>query len=475
MKYLPASLTRQSLQFVSRKDVLRVLKDDIAKVTEEQIRERMSQSDPLATYQPKRETVLRQIIQEVVKYDTLSHRRDEIAGEPTYRDISTRKWYSSTHKFKSSKAVRFCKMSRSLGRKLAWVDTCCVDQSNAAELSEANQAMYKWYANSYLCIVYLADSTSYEDWVRELWFTESWTLQELLAPRRVRFYDKDWKPFNFLKSTTIEKMSLSLTISRTSLQKTIHLDDNVIYYLAKSFHVDLPTTCGQQNFLRLVETIATKNPSWDIFAWFGQPSTSHFALPLSPASYPRFEAHMVEGRGGAQEFKITPKQLSLRSLPPIPLELCSVANPDRPGKPFCVTLKPRSGEESPLGRYGNLVVECGATRLKLIRDARQLSACIINHHATRSRQQGKLVVGADYICFLLYSDDGGDDETPWMKLSTDNFLRISCVGMPRTTPGSDMVTREPDLKDTQSASVGASEPKIFALQLVTTSIRSPTS
>ena len=31
--------------------------------------------------------------------------------------------------------------------------------------------------------------------MRELWFERGWTLQELLAPKRVRFYDKDWQPF----------------------------------------------------------------------------------------------------------------------------------------------------------------------------------------------------------------------------------------------------------------------------------------
>ncbi|KAF8552359.1 hypothetical protein OG21DRAFT_144915 [Imleria badia] len=29
------------------------------------------------------------------------------------------------------------------------------------------------------------------------------------------------------------------------------------------------------------------------------------------------------------------------------------------------------------------------------------------------------------ICFLLYSEDEGGDETTWMKLTTDNLLRIS--------------------------------------------------
>jgi hypothetical protein len=42
------------------------------------------------------------------------------------------------------------------------------------------------------------------------------------------------------------------------------------------------------------------------------------------------------------------------------------------------------------------------------------------------------MVGREYICFLLYSEDGEDDETTWMKLTTDNMLRIAYVGIPET-------------------------------------------
>ena len=439
--------------------------------------------------------MLRQIIQEVVQYVILSHRWDEIADEPTSQDISGGKRYVAGFK----KLAQFCKTSSKLGHKLAWVDTCCIDKTNGAELSEAIHAMYKWYANSYLCIVYLAESTSDADWPREPWFTRGWTLQELLAPKRVKFYDKSWRPFippgidDDRKSVDIVLRLENITgISRAVLtadnshgvqghsfweimswaskRQTTRIEDRA-YSLVGLLHVNLTITYGEGHraFSRLVEAIAAKNPSWDVFAWFGQPSMDHFALPLSPASYPRFEARMAEGRAGAQEFTITPYGLSLKSLPPIPMEICSIVDPEGPGKPFLVNLKPRLDKQGSLGKYGNIIVECGATRLRVIRGARQLSACIINHHGTRSREQGRLVVGTDYICFLLYSEDGGDDETSWMKLSTDNLLRISCVGLPETT-NTDSVTRAPDA---QGAAI--SDPKSFSLSLVTTFIRSHTS
>ncbi|KAF8124526.1 heterokaryon incompatibility protein-domain-containing protein [Boletus edulis] len=480
------------MRFVSRRDVFHVFQDEIATVTEERVQERItSLRDPLATYQPRRETILRQMIQEIVNYVVLSHRWDEVGGEPSYQDISSGKRRITQFK----KLTQFCKTVRKLGCKLAWVDTCCIDKTNAAELSEAIHAMYKWYAHSSLCIAYLADSTSYADWDRESWFTRGWTLQELLAPRRLKFYNKNWQPFtpssaddrqsdDIIPSLTkvtgitstvfradnshgVHGHSFWEIMSWASKRQTTRTEDRA-YSLVGLLHVNLTIAYGEgyRAFARLVEAIAAKNPSWDVFAWFGQPSVDHFALPLSPASYPRFDARMAEGRVGVQDISLTPYGLSLKSLPPIPMEVSTVIDPEGPGKPFLVSLKPQSDRECSLGRFGNLAVECGATRLKTIRDARRLSACILNHHGKRNRDQGKLVVGAEYICILLYSD-AGDDEASWLKLTTDNFLLVSCTGSP------DTVTQKSDSKDTQG--VGIAEPKVFSLSLVTTFIRSPTS
>ncbi|KAF8549361.1 hypothetical protein OG21DRAFT_1447990 [Imleria badia] len=491
---IPARLIHTAkLQFVSRTDVFRVFQDRIASVTEEQIQERITsfQSDPLATYQPRRETVLREIIQEIVEYDIFSHRWDEITGEPTFQDISSGKQPVS----KFEKLARFCDTSRKLGRTLAWVDSCCIDQTNAAEVSEAIHGMYKWYANAYVCIVHLAESTSFSDWDRDSWFTRGWTLQELLAPKRVKFYNKNWQPFTLFEThdddrkladvlsplenaTGISKAVLTADnsegvhghtfweiMSWASRRQTTRVEDRA-YSLVGLFRVSLTIAYGegQRAFPRLVEAISDKHPSWDIFAWFGQPSPDHFALPSSPASYSGFEADVGKDRVGVQKFVITAHGLSLTSLPPIPMELGSVVEPEGPGKPFHVTLKPRSDSEGSIGRFETLVVECGSTRLKTIHGARQLSACIINQHGMRSRasDKGRLVVGKDYVCFLLYSED---DENTWMKLTTDNLLRISCLGMPETTR-SDMGVWAPGM-------AGEAGPDGFALSLMTISIQSP--
>ena len=37
----------------------------------------------------------------------------------------------------------------------AWVDTCCIDKSSSAELSEAINCMYQWYSNAKRYYIYL--------------------------------------------------------------------------------------------------------------------------------------------------------------------------------------------------------------------------------------------------------------------------------------------------------------------------------
>ena len=50
-----------------------------------------------------------------------------------------------------------CSQAAKDGLEYCWVDTCCIDKSSSAELSEAINSMYAWYRDSRLCYAYLAD------------------------------------------------------------------------------------------------------------------------------------------------------------------------------------------------------------------------------------------------------------------------------------------------------------------------------
>lgn len=79
--------------------------------------------------------------------------------------------------------------------KWLWIDTCCINKENAAELSESINLMFEWYRGAEICLAYIADVKTGDDisrFERSEWFKRGWTLQELLAPRTVVFVTKEW-------------------------------------------------------------------------------------------------------------------------------------------------------------------------------------------------------------------------------------------------------------------------------------------
>jgi hypothetical protein len=90
-----------------------------------------------------------------------------------------------------------CRIAMQHGYQFIWADTVCIDKSSSAELSEAINSMYEYYAKSQLCIAYLDDvedvsqNDTYLD--KSAWFTRGWTLQELIAPINMIFYSTGWK------------------------------------------------------------------------------------------------------------------------------------------------------------------------------------------------------------------------------------------------------------------------------------------
>lgn len=95
--------------------------------------------------------------------------------------------------------IRFCaEQAWRDGLSHSWVDTCCIDKSSSAELSEAINSMFRSYRDATKCYVYLADVPTlpteppWESAFRDSrWFTRGWTLQELIAPRTIEFCDQN--------------------------------------------------------------------------------------------------------------------------------------------------------------------------------------------------------------------------------------------------------------------------------------------
>ncbi|PVH97878.1 HET-domain-containing protein [Periconia macrospinosa] len=118
------------------------------------------------------------------------------AEEVTFNDLLTQD-HKSKHGY--AKINGCCQEAANQGIVWVWVDTCCIDKSSSAELSEAINSMFNWYQNSKICFVYLEDVPALENpfmsnsaFCNSRWWTRGWTLQELLAPRHVVFFNNEW-------------------------------------------------------------------------------------------------------------------------------------------------------------------------------------------------------------------------------------------------------------------------------------------
>ena len=197
------------------------------------------------------------------------------------------------------KILHSCEQAKKDRYKWLWVDTCCIDKRSSAELSEAINSMYRWYENSRICYAYLhdvhgssfptaLDHTRYhksKGWPE--WFSRGWTLQEMIAPRDVQFFNRDWHPIGdkralapTLQTITrvpqdILKEGLSSNrpcvaqiMSWAAKRTTTRVEDRA-YSLMGLLDVNMPMLYGEgkKAFHRLqLEIIRTSNDQ-SILAW----------------------------------------------------------------------------------------------------------------------------------------------------------------------------------------------------------------
>ncbi|KAK2605818.1 hypothetical protein QQS21_003772 [Conoideocrella luteorostrata] len=99
-----------------------------------------------------------------------------------------------------AKVLGACFVARHLGMQWLRIDTECIDRSSPVEIAKAANSTFQWYRNCEVCIVHLSDLQYQRDEVggiedqlrRCRWMQRSWTLQELMAPHIVQFYDTKW-------------------------------------------------------------------------------------------------------------------------------------------------------------------------------------------------------------------------------------------------------------------------------------------
>lgn len=94
--------------------------------------------------------------EDIPPYAILSHTWGK--EEVTYKNFGTKEVRSWTG---WQKIRRTCKTALAEGIQYAWVDTCCIDKSSSAELTEAINSMFQWYAQSQVC--YVSSKTAVEN------------------------------------------------------------------------------------------------------------------------------------------------------------------------------------------------------------------------------------------------------------------------------------------------------------------------
>ena len=254
---------------------------------------------------------------DVPPYGILSHTWDK--EEVSFQAFST----LEARSFAGYRKIQgFCAIAAEDGLSYVWVDTCCIDKASSAELSEAINSMYRWYANAKSCYVYLSDlecslpsrnpfvrNTS-EKWdemsfriIKDCrWFKRGWTLQELLAPVHIKFYNRQWISLG-------TKSTLANVLSRATAIKAVHLwggggasiaqrmswaahrvttrSEDRAYCLLGIFDVNMPLLYGEgkKAFVRLQQEILRSSHDESLFAWTNERLWTSGMLAESPADF----------------------------------------------------------------------------------------------------------------------------------------------------------------------------------------------
>lgn len=198
--------------------------------------------------------------------------------------------------------------------------------------------MYRWYENARVCYAYIEDDPTSQPeansgfvehtntWALRTarWTTRGWTLQELIAPRLVRFYTKDWELLGdkrdpaiceaLMRATGIEAGVLfgQITVAEVSVanrmkwasKRLTTRPEDMAYCLMGLFEVNMPLLYGEgrdRAFIRLQEQILKTTDDQSIFAWqlhsHEKEESMHGLLATSPSYFEDIRSiyHMPTG------------------------------------------------------------------------------------------------------------------------------------------------------------------------------------
>lgn len=167
-----------------------------------------------------------------------------------------------------AKIRKTCEITISNGLQYVWVDTCCIDKSSSAELSEAINSIFQWYKDALVCYAYLSDVPAGGQIERSKGFrSSSWFTKRLDTARTNRtnntlVFDTDWNmrapkmdlyedieaitgidQWVLNGSTPLPGFSLAKRMSWAAGRSTTRVED-LTYCLLGTFQVNMPMIYG---------------------------------------------------------------------------------------------------------------------------------------------------------------------------------------------------------------------------------------
>lgn len=278
----------------------------------------------------------------IPKYAILSHRWED--EEVTFQDLQKVQTLTDIKKKGIGKIMGCLKTAASYGCDWVWIDSCCIDKTSSAELSEAINSMFSWYQKAEICLTYLSDvlpgvlSDPRGDYGgqelsfrRSKWWTRGWTLQELLAPRHLMFIDRYWGSIG--TRNDLSKMVSQITgidgphlknpraasvaqiMSWASKRETTRTED-MAYSLMGLFGVYMPPLYGEGEnaFIRLQLEIIKISDDESIFAWSDSSNRGGGLLAQHPAAFKQCGSIIqYESDPEKPEFSMTNKGLRIEA------------------------------------------------------------------------------------------------------------------------------------------------------------------
>ncbi|QIW98672.1 hypothetical protein AMS68_004190 [Peltaster fructicola] len=268
------------------------------------------------------------------QYAILSHRwsQDEVTFQDM-KDHNVRQQKQGFHKI-----VRTCQLAKEDNISYVWIDTCCINKDSDAELSESINSMYTWYQAAQQCYAYLQDYSvdQKSTFIASEWFKRGWTLQELIAPRSIKFFDKSWTLSGYKAdlrsdielassvnlalldgSRRLEDFSVAERMGWAAFRQTTRAEDRA-YSLLGIFGVSMPMLYGEgglRAFRRLQEEIIKQNDDHSIFAWSHFQEPGNFSLlahgPDAFTPNPHTAIQSLSLRTGRKPYAMTNRGISI--------------------------------------------------------------------------------------------------------------------------------------------------------------------